>query len=224
MSPSIPLIDINKTKTILVIDPSASHLAYCLADLNKEKNELQIFYVGMLWTKSKWKRGLRFYYVQKCVYHLLNSLKDALPSAVYVEGFFANPKQMFGSAVIPTINGLIECLTVPYKVAYFEIPPPTWRSNLGIKPIKNSIGKRDYKVPTKAYVESILGKLPDEIPSNSNDKMRTTPSDIADVLAITIAIGKHHGLDKARLWGSTFYPKSALELFKKEFIEVSEYE
>lgn len=206
-------------KTFLVIDPSASHLAYVIIDVDFDKKDAGILSAGMMWTKTSYSKGQRFSYIRKGIQTLLNVLP--LVDIVYTEAFFANPKQMQGSAVIPVVNGLIElsCVEVSREpIQYEEIPPTSWRSILGIKPVINRVfeggkfkNKRDYKTPTLQLVELTLGKLPEQVMSNVTSKLRDTPHDLSDALAIGLAILKEHGIEKVEFFGNTWHNKDIID-------------
>lgn len=201
-----PISKMNKeSTTILVLDPSAAHLAYCIAELDSNKKEIYIEHVGMLWASVGWPKGKRFSYIKTCLTELVR-MQPKL-DAIYTEGFFVNPKQMFGAAVIPTINGIVEMIAYEQRVDHYEeIPPPSWRALLKIKPTKDENGKRDYKTPTKLAVEAKMGPLPEQVTNNLNSaKQRKTPTDIADCLAITLAIADLNQLTSVKLSNVPFY-------------------
>lgn len=198
--------------TVLFIDPSASHLSYTMADLDLDKKTFDIFYSSQIWTKPKWSRGQRFRYMQTCINFLVEGKAGSLPKACVTESFFSNPKQMFGSSVVPTINSFLEMAASKNGVVYQEFGASTWRSILQIKAVMTN-GKRDYKTPTLDYVEKILGKMPETVVSNITGKDRDFPNDVSDCLAIALAFAKFNGVEKAQLFGATFYPKSYLEQF-----------
>lgn len=214
MAIQFPIIHSTGAHSFLVLDPSASHLAYALVTMDFNKATLFIENVGMVWTKDSWSRGKRYRYMFKSIEVLASGNKDAVPGALLTEGFFVNPKMMFGSSVIPTINSLIEMTADEKGLGYYELGPSTWRGILGIKPTKNEAGKRDYKVPTANLVDQFV-KVPSEIPSNINRKMRKLPNDVTDVLAIAIALGRHHGLNKVSQSNVAFLPFHWLEALSK---------
>lgn len=188
---SILKLDITKSR-VLVIDPSAMHMAYVVAEVDLDTKTSKPIRSGMIWCKSGWSKGQRFSFVD---YAIRTLIKEESISDVYTEGFFVNPKMMFGSGVIPTINGLIEMNCYRSGINYKqEIPPPTWRAALGLKAIKDSKGKRDWKTPTKDIVESKLVKLPLTLTHNVTGKQKKTPFDISDVLAMYMAICKDNNL------------------------------
>jgi len=192
----------------LIIDPSASHLAYAIVTFDFIKKDLHIDACGMLWTKDDWSRGKRYRYMYKAIQTLASGNVDGVPNAIFTEGFFVNPKMMFGSSVIPTINSLAEMAADDLKIPFFEMGPSTWRGILGIKPaitMVNGKRTRDYKVPTADFVSTLI-KLPEKIPSNINRNMRLVPNDVTDVLAIAIALGRHHGLQKVSQSNTAFHP------------------
>lgn len=208
---SLPVPPVNN-ETILVFDPSASHMAYCICTI--KDNKAVITNAGMLWTKDSWSKGRRFSYMKKVISYLMLVYK---PSKCFTEAFFANPKLLAHSAVIPTVNGLIElCSYDNDNIAYNEVSPSWWRSVLSIKPTKID-GKRDYKVPTADTVSALLGKgkVPEVIISNVTGKERTTPHDLTDVLAITLSLLTANKVQKVDLADKTFYNETVLKYLKE---------
>jgi hypothetical protein len=152
--------------------------------------------------------------MDSCLQELIRGPSNWLcADKVITESFFMNPKLRTGMSVIPTINGFIEKSCAEHKVDYAEVSPSTWRKQLDIKFIKDSKGKRDYKTPTKEEVENIIGKLPAEIESNITRKMRATPHDVWDVLAITISEARQQGIEKVEISNSCFLPLTIIEKF-----------
>jgi hypothetical protein len=121
---------------------------------------------------------------------------------------------MMGSAVVPTINAFAEMAASEFKIPYQDMGATSWRGILGIKAVKDAKGKRDYKVPTANLVAQQV-KLPSEIPSNITRKMRDMPNDVTDVLAIALAVGRHHDLNKVIQSNTAFYPFNWLEKLEK---------
>jgi Holliday junction resolvasome RuvABC endonuclease subunit len=191
-----PIDKFESKKTILVIDPSASHLAFGVAVIDPSRFECSIVNCGMLWTNSKWSLGTRLNYMRDSIKTLIRHFNI---DHIFTEQFFINPALLSGgTAVVPTINSIIQmCIADEEKqIDYTEIPPPSWRAILGIKHVYVQQGegkkpKRDYKEPTKQYVLKHI-KVPDTINSNITNKLRDTPYDIFDMLAILLAISQEH--------------------------------
>jgi Holliday junction resolvasome RuvABC endonuclease subunit len=199
----------------LFLDPSGSHLSFTYAELNSTTNKMTILEAGLVWTKGTWNRGQRFDYMYKCLDLLINTHR-IVPNFIVTESFFMNPKLRTGTVVIPIINGLIEMIVSrDARTSYLEVPPPVWRATLGVKPIKDSKGKRNYKLPTKAIIEGLIGKLPEEIKSNITLKPRATPSDLADSLAIALAHGKRNGMTSFEVERCTFNPFTITDSLNK---------
>lgn len=229
-----PINKLSKTQTILVIDPSSEHLAYTIAEINLEEKNLHIWTTGMLFTPASWPKGKRFTYMLKALEVIFNA--NPIKSAVYTEQFFSNPGMMMGSAVVPTVNGIIELCAYKesptiQKIQYSEISPSSWRSILQIKPdlspdlLKTGVQKlnkkglpkikKDFKEPTKRTVEKMLNyTMPEEIISNLNDKKRKIPYDVTDCLAITLAIAKDHGIINNSIDERSFFNFNLHEHFK----------
>lgn len=197
----------------LLIDPSSSHLGWSLVQLDLDKKELYISAAGMLWTSDSWTRPTSFKYMWEAVKILLDGDGEIIPHVIVTESFFMNPKLPMGSAVVPTINALISMAAEEVDVHYQEMGPSTWRGILGIKALTIN-GKRDYKKPTADLVKKHIS-LPETIQSNINRKERMLPHDVTDVLAIAIAVAKHHGISKIITGNSAFLPFTILEKLNK---------
>lgn len=177
---------IEKKQRLLVVDPSASHLAFVICEIDPSQSSMTIIKAGMLWTHDKWSLGKRLNYMKT---NFLFLMKEFNIDRIYTEQFFMNPKMLTGgTAVIPTINAILQmCIDELSKdIAFEEIPPPSWRAILKIKPIMSK-GKRDYKTPTKDCVVKRID-APTRTVSNITLKERDTPSDIYDALAIVLAL------------------------------------
>jgi Holliday junction resolvasome RuvABC endonuclease subunit len=212
---NFPLIFDSGSKGFLFIDPSASHLAWALATIDLGKKEIYFSAIGMAWTSDKWSKGKRFKYMQKVIEILMQGDGEVIPNAVVTEAFFVNPRMMVGSAVIPTVNAFIQMSADTHDVRYLEIGPSSWRGILGVKAVKDAKGKKDYKAPAAQEVSKFL-KVPEEIQSNINSKMRQTPHDVTDVLALALAVAKHHGVLTVSSGNTAFSPFITIEKLKKE--------
>lgn len=183
--------ELNKKQRLLVVDPSASHLAYVICEVDPG-NSMTVLKSGMLWTHDKWPLGKRLNYMKT---NFLFLLKNFEIDKIYTEQFFMNPKMLTGgTAVIPTINAILQmCIDEVRKpIEFEEIPPPSWRAVLGIKAITVKAGsktKKDFKEPTKALVRLSITP-PDQLMSNITLKYRDTPYDIYDALAIVLSLTK----------------------------------
>lgn len=202
----------------LLIDPSASHLGWSLVQLDLDKKELYISAAGMLWTSDSWTKAQRFRYMLNAAKILLDGSEEVIPHVLVTESFFMNPKLPMGSAVVPTINALLNMAAEEATVHYQEMGPSAWRGILGIKPVSVN-GKRDYKTPTANIVKKSI-ELPETIQSNVNRKDRLLPHDITDVLAIALAVAKHHGVKDVKVGNSVFLPFTILDKLHKLAKEV----
>jgi Holliday junction resolvasome RuvABC endonuclease subunit len=197
----------------LLVDPSSSHLAWVLVQLDLDAKEMYVVATGMLWTKDSWSKAQRYRYMLKAAGILLDGTDHIIPHVVVTESFFMNPKLPMGSAVVPTINALISMAADEKEVIYQELGPSAWRAILGIKSV--TVGsKRDYKIPTANYVKKFIS-VPENIKSNINLKERQLPHDITDALAIALAVAKHHGVYKIEVANTAFTPFTVLEKLSK---------
>ncbi len=197
----------------LFIDPSAAHLGWTLVQLDLDKKELYISAVGMLWTKDSWTKAKRYRYMLDAASILVDGNAEVTPQVLVTESFFMNPKLPMGSAVVPTINALLSMAAEEKEVMYQELGPSAWRGILNIKS-RTVAGKRDFKGPTADVVRKDI-TLPSTIPSNVNRKDRLMPHDITDVLAIALAVAKHHGITKVVTGNTAFYPIDMVEKLNK---------
>jgi Holliday junction resolvasome RuvABC endonuclease subunit len=181
---------LQQTGRILAFDPSGAHMAYAVAHIDLTTKVCTFEAVGMIWTRGTWIRAQRYIYMSAAIAALLAIAK---PDMVGTESFFLNSKLPSGVAVVPIINGFIEAETYRYnKTELNFVGPSTWRKILGIKPVMTN-GKRDYKVPTRQVVETLLEfKFPETILSNVTGKERDLPHDVSDVMAIVQAVAKMH--------------------------------
>jgi Holliday junction resolvasome RuvABC endonuclease subunit len=203
--------DLNRKMRLLVVDPSASHLAYVICDIDPGK-EATILKSGMLWTHDKWSLGKRLNYMKTSFSFLIQEFKV---DKIYTEQFFMNPKMLTGgTAVIPTINAILQmCIDESRQAIEFEeIPPPSWRAVLGIKATTTKVGaktKRDFKEPTKDHVRLSI-QPPDRLFSNVTLKERDTPYDIYDALAIVLALTKKAQCNSLILGNNVFADQELL--------------
>jgi len=213
------MLELPQNVPFLAIDPSSAHLAYALAEIDNK--ELYIHHAGMLWTKPNWSKGKKLIYMHYAFEYLINGIVP-VPAQVFTEAYFMNPKLRMGVAVVPTINHLLEMrCTHPTLVPMQEVPPPSWRRVLGIKP-SYANGKRDYKQPTREAVEAYM-KVPETILSNITGKARATPHDMTDALAIAIAVGEENGIDKVTS-GNVCFKNIGLEEHLRKFNELFIFE
>ena len=193
MAINLPKLFDNGKHNILCIDPSGSHMAYAICELDLVDGNFTILNAGMIWTKASYSRPERLSYMQAALNVMINNppYKEHAVDAVVTESFFSNPKQLTGgTAIVPTINAFIEMAADDAGIKFQEIGATTWRSIIGVKADKSS-GKRDYKEPAKRYVE-LFTKLPETVPSNLDMRPRKLPHDLTDVLAIALSIAKYH--------------------------------
>jgi len=60
-------------KKILAIDPSGSHLAYVIAELDLSTREIFIICAGMLWAPASYDKPERLRYMQSCIDSLITN-------------------------------------------------------------------------------------------------------------------------------------------------------
>lgn len=188
-------------KRIIVLDPSTSHLAYVYLDLDEKTETATIARAGMLWTKDSWGMGQKLEYM----HNALDALIEEDLEEYHTEAYFVHFSRPTGISAIPTINNMFKMLIFRKtgKELLKEISPTSWRKTLAIKPDVVA-GKKDFKAPTRRKVEQMVGKIPDEVTSNITGKLRATPHDITDAMAIALAIAKEKQYTKFKLNAEVF--------------------
>lgn len=174
---------------VLFLDVSSACTGYSVASVDFTSKEITWKSAGALWLDPKWSHQEKYSYMFNALstYFFIVEQVDY----VVVEQYSINPKKMSGVTVVPEMHGAIKTGAWENGIKVSSILPQSWRAILGIKPNitldKNGKKKRDYKLPTKQKVESLMGKLPDKITSNITKKERQTPSDLFDAMAIGTA-------------------------------------
>jgi Holliday junction resolvasome RuvABC endonuclease subunit len=170
----------------MVVDPSGSHLAYTICEVDPITSKLVILDVGMIWTTDKWNLGQRFTYIFNCLELIV---READVDHIFTEAYFSSPNFRSGTHIIPTINHIMQMIAYQSDkdITYEEISPTAWRKPLAIKADVKE-GKKDFKGPTKKRVEESLGRLPEEVISNITGNFRSLPTDIPDALAISLYV------------------------------------
>lgn len=215
MAINLPKLFDKGKHNILCIDPSGSHMAYVVAELDLDNGIFTILNAGMIWTKASYERAARLSYMQAAIATMISHPPhtEHVIDAVVTESFFSNPKQLTGgTAIVPTINAFIEMAADDAGAKFQEVGATTWRSILGIKATKDDKGKRDYKEPAKRVVE-LYTKLPEQIPSNIDMRPRNLPHDLTDALCIALAIAKYHNIAKVAFDTAWHYPHGYLLRF-----------
>lgn len=184
---------------ILTLDPSTSHLAY--AYITIKGKVCTVTRSGMLWTKPKWGMGQKLDYMRDQLEILIAEDVEEF----YTEGYFVHFSKPSGISAIPTINNMFKMLVFQKTTEELvvEIPPTKWRKTLGIKSVTTN-GKRDFKVPTKDKVESMVGPMPETITSKMTGKERALPHDITDAIAIALSVAKDKGCTSFKIEKDAF--------------------
>jgi Holliday junction resolvasome RuvABC endonuclease subunit len=166
---------------ILFLDISSSCIGYSIASVNFSTKQVLWKSAGAIWTDPDWSHQEKYSYA----FHALSSyfwIVEAIDYVV-VEQYSVNPKKMMGINVVSEMQGAIKAGAWENGVKVTSILPQTWRSILGIKKDKPN---NDWKGPTKTYVNQKT-QIPADITSNITGKLRQTPSDLYDALAIGMA-------------------------------------
>lgn len=195
----------------LFLDMSSTCTGYTVAKL--EGRKCVISRCGVMWFPNDWTNAQKYHHIHQAIgeFYSINAVTD-----VIYESYHVNPNQVGNSLVVPEMIGAMKAATCDVwgmPLGTEEMGPTAWRGVLGIKPIKTpkldkngnpvltrtgrAMYDRDYKTPTKEYVDSVLGNvIPDRLVSNVTGKERATPSDLYDSLAICLAWHKRFGVDQ----------------------------
>lgn len=173
---------------VLFLDVSSSCVGYAICSLDFTQKKSTMTKAGCIWLDPNWSHADKYSYMFNTIvnYFWVAEATDY----IVVEQYSINPKKMVGVAVVPEMMGVIKCAANENGVKVSSILPQSWRAILKIKPnvTQNSKGKneRDYKAPTKAYVDNLV-TVPPQVKSNITHNMRATPSDLYDAVAIALA-------------------------------------
>lgn len=179
------------TVNILFLDISSSCTGYSIANVDFVTKKAKFKSAGCLWLDPDWCHQEKYSYMFNAILTYFWVVESI--DYIVVEQYSVNPKKMMGINVVSEMQGAIKTAAWENGVKVASILPQSWRSLLGIKPIKNKDGTKDYKTPTKDKVLEYT-KVPDELISNITKNNRQTPSDVYDAIAIGLAWLKKFGL------------------------------
>jgi hypothetical protein len=179
-----------ETSNFLFLDISSACTGFSISKVDFAKRTATITKSGCIWLPTSWTHGQKYYYM----FEVIQTYFEVVEQIDYmiVEQYSVNPSKMMGVNVVSEMQGAIKAAAFSNGVKVESILPQSWRSQLGIKAAKID-GKRDYKTPTKNFVNSVM-TVPEEVISNITKKPRNTPSDVYDVLAINFAWCKKFNL------------------------------
>lgn len=183
---NIPEIKLNNCH-ILFLDISSTCTGYAIASVDFTKKAATLTKAGCVWLDNDWTHQEKYCYMAEAIrgYFWIVEAIDY----IVVESYSINPRKMTGVNVVSEMQGAIKASAWDNGVKVVSIPPQSWRATLKIK--KNSEG--DYKSPTKSKVLE-YADVPEEVVSNLTHKMRKTPSDVYDAMAIAIAWLERFGI------------------------------
>lgn len=182
--------------TFLFLDVSSSCTGFTTAKIDFINKKASLTKAGAIWFHDKWEHARKYDYIYGLIQDHFWVVEQA--DHIITEQYSVNTKKMSGVLVSPEMHGTIQAAAYSNGVAVTSMLPQTWRSILQIKPDLIPVAgkakpKRDYKTPTKKYVQS-LATVPDMIKSNLTQKDKKTPSDVFDSMAIALAWLKKAGI------------------------------
>src|SRR5215469_5449028 len=172
----------------LFLDLSSTCTGYSLVQLNFRAKSAKFINSGVIWFDDSMSNQDKYHYIFNAVTNYFNIVGQI--DFCVAEAYMINRNKMMGAQVGPELHGALQVALAEIGVKYSTILPQTWRSQLGIKPVVgvNSKGKkeRDFKTPTKNYIDSKISNVPQSVKSNVTGNLRQTPSDLYDALAISL--------------------------------------
>ena len=188
----IPEIKINEVN-VLFLDISSNCTGYAIAKFNigSRSETVTITKCGCLWFGSDWDHQEKYSYMYNAILTYFE-LVESIDFIVH-EQYAVNKDRMSGVMVIPEMIGAIKVAAKENGVRVDSFTPQSWRSQIGLKPIKTEDGKKDFKTPCKEIMNSLFGSIPQYVVSNITNNNRTTPSDLYDALGLCLGWLKKHG-------------------------------
>ena len=164
----------------LFLDISSTCTGYVLTSEVGKKANIQE--VGVIWFHKDDTVERKCYEIARFIKRMFINSDEKLSKVVF-ESYVFNTSRVMGSLVCPHLQGAVMSVCEELGLKLDQITPQTWRKNCGIKAVKNSKGKRDYKQPTEAYFRAKMD-IPEKIESNITGNLRTVPSDYFDALGV----------------------------------------
>jgi hypothetical protein len=193
---------------VLFLDVSSTCTGFTVAKVNFETKTANFVEAGSVWIPDGGETK-EAEHMNKCgyMYNMLANYFSIGRQVDYIvmEKYSVNSQRMMGVLLTPMIHGALLAAMSECGLKYSYVFPQTWRSQLGIKYVKDSKGKRDYKTPTKAKVLTYV-EVPDQVVNNLTGNTRTTSSDLYDALAIGIAWLQKLGIRHMRFDKIKFQP------------------
>lgn len=204
----------------LFLDLSSQCVGYCVAKIKKGNTQFlqdatcELTRIGAIWFHKLMKNPHKYFYVKEIImndFYVNSNVSD-----IIYERYSFSPSHAKGSLVVPEMIGAIKaaCHEVPHEPLGIEdIPPQTWRAQIGLKPITDAKGKRDYKTPCIDYMRGEFGdRIPQTIVSNITGKDRDAPHDMFDALGICMGWHKKLGIEKFAI-GDLAFNNDILQTF-----------
>lgn len=184
--PQVKLGDCN----VLFLDISSTCTGFAVASVNFVDKSSVVKKAGAIWFNDNWTHQQKYSYLFNAVLSYFEVVEGV--DLIVHETYSVNRDKMSGVLVIPEMVGAIKVAAEENRVRVVDIPPQTWRSQLGMKPIiipptkKGGKAKRDYKTPCKDLMNKLFGGIPERSMSNITMKERNTPSDLYDALGVCL--------------------------------------
>lgn len=185
-----------KTVNVLFLDVSSTCTGYAIAsmDLGDRSQPVVIKKAGNLWFGSDWDHQTKYSYIFNAILTYFEIVEQV--DLIIHEQYSVNKDRMSGVMVLPEMIGAIKVAAKENGVKVDSIPPQTWRAQIGLKPVVNTAGKKDYKGPCKDIMNKLFKNIPEEVTSNITKKNRATPSDLYDALGVSLGWLKKNGYSK----------------------------
>lgn len=168
----------------IFLDISSTCSGFTIAEIYNDR--AHIVETGAIWRPHSWEKHGQYYK------YLIDFLVDKFEktdniSLVVFERYFLSPNKGHGVSVVSEAIGAVKasCHYPQTPIKYDGIPPPSWRSALGIKKDHTQKGSNQYKVPTKVKIEELLNiTFPEKITDTFTGKRRNLPTDLVDSIGV----------------------------------------
>jgi len=189
-----------KTVNILFLDVSSTCTGYSIVSIELGNKVAPVTFkkAGCIWFGPDWDHQTKYSYIFNAILTYFEVAENI--DLIIHETYSINKDRMMGVLVVPEMIGAIKTAAKENGVKVDNIPPQTWRAQIGLKPVITA-GKKDYKTPCKDIVNKLISNVPSEVVSNITNKNRATPSDLYDAIGIGLGWLKKNG------YGNIVYDK-----------------
>lgn len=175
----------------LFLDASSSCTGFAIASVDYLNKRAKLTKAGALWFDPKWDHAEKYDYIYNTIQTYFEVAEQI--DLIVLEQYSVNTSKGSGIMVSSELQGTILAAAQSNGVKCLRFAPQSWRSECGIKPLKDENGKKDYKTPAKEFIGKHI-TLPETVISNITKKPRSTPSDVFDAMCLGVGWLKRQGI------------------------------